>query len=443
MGFPPRIIEPGGKPAAGLAPQPGGDVLVLGLFSLKRLNPLAAVADQAWLSLLNFAVSLAFIWGATKTEYGYYLLLLAPLLLVQGIQNAVVNSPLATFLPATAEVDKENLRATAVSLHIYLAIGCGVLGLMGLVVYSQLTNLHVDASLLAGFTLAIIGTVARESQRSFAYVDGQGFRALGGDLVYGTVLLAGVGLAVSGSALSAGVVLLLTGIAGLIPLLTKATQFAGLQIYAAPIRKFWSCGRWALPSVIVTWVSLSSYPYFAEQKLGLSAVADIGAARLFLVPIGLMMTAWANWYRPRISGWLAAGDVRAVVALTNKSLLAGLACIALLFVALPFVYPLIERFLGASYQGLQSLVLMWLLFFSISLMRNIYMATLMTDAAGYRTLHHITWLALAISLPGFVLFSGNGAVWVVGVLCVVELVQLALVAAKARQYWVRPPAEIR
>lgn len=407
------------------------------MFSLKRLNPLAAVADQAWLSLINFAVSLAFIWGATKAEYGYYLLLFAPLLLIQGIQNAIVNSPMATFLPAAAEADKKNLRTTAVSLHIYLAIGCSVLGFLGLLAYSYLSNLHVDSLLMAGFTLAIVGTIARESQRSFAYVHGQGVRAFAGDVVYGAVLLIGVGLAISGSALSAGIVLLLTGIAGLIPLLTKATKFTGLQTHADPIKQFWSCGRWALPSVIVTWISFSSYPYFAERSLGLSAVADIGVARLFLMPIGLMMTAWANWYRPKISAWLAASDVQSVARITHKSLLAGWAFMAVLAAALLFIYPFLERFLGEQYQGLQPMVLMWLLFFAISLTRNIYMATLMIDAYGYKILHHITWLALALSLPGFILLSPNGALWVVGVLCAVELIQSVLVIGKARQYWKR------
>lgn len=408
------------------------------MFSLKRLNPLAAVADQAWLSLLNFAISLAFIWGASKTEYGYYILLMAPLLLIQSIQNALVNSPLTTFLPAAAEADKPNLRNTAVSLHIYLALVCGALGAGGLMIYGQAAELHIENLLLVGFVLAIVGTIARESQRSFAYVQGQGVRALAGDIVYGTVLLAGIALVLAGDQLSASLVLLLTGIAGLVPLLSKVAAFHGLQTHAEPMRQFWSCGRWALPSVVVTWINLSSYPYFAEGALGLSVVADIGAARLFLMPIGLMMTAWSNWYRPRISGWLATGNVGAVAQITRRGLLGGWGLLAALAVLLVFAYPHVEPLLGARYQGLQPLVLVWLLYFAISLARNVYMATLMTDAQGYKILHHITWLALALSIPGFVLLSHNGAFWVVGVLCAVELAQALMVVIKAKQYWKRP-----
>ncbi len=404
---------------------------------IKRLNPLAAVVDQAWLSLLNFAISIAFIWGATKTEYGYYILLLAPLLLIQSLQNAIVNSPLATFLPSAADAEKTRTKATAASLHIYLGLVCGVLGFMGLWVYGLITRTHIDILLLSGFTLAIAGTIAREAQRSFAYVQGQGLRALAGDLLYGLVLLTGIAMALAGSDLSAGIVLLITGVAGLAPLITKMAKFEGLQTHAGPLREFWSCSRWALPSVIVTWLNLSSYPFFAGKALGLSAVADIGAARLFLMPIGLMMTAWSNWYRPKISGWRAAGNIRAITSVTNRSLQVGLAGMIMLAAVFMFAYPWIETFLGDQYQGLQTLVLMWLLFFSISMVISIYTATLMTDAAGYKVLHHITWLALALSLPGFILLSHNGALWVVGVLCAVELLQAVLVISKARQYWKR------
>lgn len=442
MRYPSRATELGRQRVARIDRQGLSDSLHFNMISLRRLNPLAALIDQAWLSLLNFSISLAFIWGASKTEYGYYILLLAPLLLIQSIQNAIVNSPLATFLPAATEADKPNLLITAASLHIYLALMCGVLGGLGLMVYGQVVELHVESLLLAGFVLAIAGTIARESQRSFAYVQGQGVRALVGDLIYGMVLLAGIALALAGGQLSAGLVLLLTGIAGLVPLFSRIGGFSGLKTHAEPMRQYWSCARWALPSVVVTWISLSSYPYFAEHALGLAAVADIGAARLFLMPVGLMMTAWSNWYRPRISRWLASGNVGAVTEITRRSLLAGWALLAALGVLLASAYPLVEPLLGEQYLGLQPLVLMWLLYFAIGWARPVYTATLMTDARGYKILHHITWIALGLSLPGFVLLSHNGALWVVGVLCGVELMQTAFVIAKARQYWKRPEVQV-
>ena len=61
---------------------------------------------------------------------------------------------------------------------------------------------------------------------------------------------------------------------------------------------------------------------------------------------------------------------------------------------------------------------------------------------GSQSPHHITWIALAVSLPAFVLLSQNGALWVVGVLCAVELMQTVFVIVKARQYWKRPEVQV-
>lgn len=402
---------------------------------LKRLNPLAAVADQAWLSLLSFAIALAFIWGADKIEYGHYILLTTPLLLVQSIQNALVNSPLATILPAAESAAHMQLKSTAISMHLILGGAAALLGGIALFIYGQLTEFEADSLLIAGFSLAIMGTIAREAQRALAYADRTGTRALSSDLVYGSLLLAALSAAVVGNKLTAAVVLAATGFAGLAPLLLRVAAVRGLTIHSGSLRQFWSCGRWALPSVLATWVTLSSYPYFASTHLGVAAVAEIGAARLFLMPIGLITTAWGNWYRPRISRWFTDGDLVSIRRATSTSLGVGALAMSLTAILLFFVYPIVEPLLGPQYQGLQHLVLVWLIYFAIALARNIFMATLMVDANGYRFLHHVTWVALAVAMPSFMLFSANGTIWIVGVLCAIELFQLIVVATKAKGYW--------
>lgn len=402
---------------------------------LKRLNSIAAIADQVWLSLINFAIALAFIWGAEKTEYGYYLLLTAPLLFFQSVQNALINSPLATILPASEPNLQSPLRHSAVAIHVFLGGMGALLGGVGLLIYGQVSDFRPDALLVGGFSIAIMGTIAREAQRAFAYANREGSRALLADLVYGFFLLAALGGAVAGKILTAAVILAATGLAGLAPLLPQITKHPVFRIHTESALQLWSCGRWALPSVLATWISLNSYPYFASTCLGVNAVAEIGAARLFLMPIGLLTTAWSNWYRPRISQWFSEGDVRSIRRITKKSL--GITALVMSVIALflVFGYPLAEPFFGAQYQGLRSLVLIWLLYFTLALARNIFMATLMVNVNGYRTLHHVTWVALALAVPSLALFSENGTVWIVGVLCVVEFLQLMIVASKAKGYW--------
>lgn len=408
---------------------------------LKRLSSIAAIADQAWLSMINFAIALAFIWGAEKAEYGHYILLTTPLLLVQSIQNALINSPLATILPASAPESHLPLKHSAVAIHIFLAGAGALLGAVGLFIYGQASGFNPDALLIGGFSLAILGTIAREAQRAFAYANREGTRALLADLVYGVFLLTALGAAIGGKTLTAAVVLAATGLAGLVPLLPQLTKLQGVRICQKSTLQFWSCGRWALPSVLATWISLNSYPYFASIKLGVDVVAEIGAARLFLMPIGLVTTAWGNWYRPRISQWFAEGDILSIKRTTKASL--GITALAMFAIALLlfFGYPIAEPLFGSQYQGLQRLVLIWLLYFTLALARNIFMATLMVDANGYRTLHHVTWIALALAVPSLAIFSVNGAASIVGVLCAIEFLQLIIIASKANGYWKKFGAE--
>ncbi len=283
MGASQRTMSLSGQREAKSESRERGDEVRAHMVSMRRLNPLAAVADQAWLSLLSFTISLAFIWGASKSEYGYYLLLVAPLMLVQSIQNAIVNSPLATFLPAADEKAKPALRRTAVSLHIYLAFSAAVLGGVGLAAYEHWTGLKVDILLLAGFSFAIVGTIAREAQRSFAYVQGQGIRALAGDLAYGTALMAGIAWAILSDQLTAGIVLMLTGLAGVLPLWQScdlSETADSPRVHASILVR-----ALGLAILVVTWANLSAYPYLPTRLDWM--LWRISAARLFLMPVGL------------------------------------------------------------------------------------------------------------------------------------------------------------
>lgn len=405
-----------------------------------RLNPLGAIADQAFLSLLGLTVSMILITTVSKQEYGYYVLLGSMLLLVQSIQNALINSPVATLLPASGPETKEALKRTAVTLHMILA-GAGAL-LAGVLLWGYLrvtgdAGEVVRTALCLGFALAVMGTVIREAQRSLNYVQGQGIQAFLGDLVYGALLLAGLGLAAWNRVLDAATALALTGLAATLPLLGRVGGMQGAPIHRPSMTSIWSCARWALPSVLLTWINLTSFSTVAAYFAGLAAVADLGASRLFVMPLGLLATAWGNWYRPKFSGWLPAGDVVSVRRVTNVSSAAAIVFSVVLTLVLLTGYPWIEPLLGAEYSGLQALVLAWLVYFTLAFVRNVYMATLMTDPGGYRILHHVTMFAVLGSVPCYLVFAERGPLWIIGTLCVVEVLQLALIVPRARHYWER------
>lgn len=396
---------------------------------------IASAIDQALLSALNLAISFAFIRFAAKDEYGIYLLLMTPLYLILGIQNALVLSPIATVFPSALEKDKETVYATAMGAQLLFVSATAVIGSIGLAAYWYIAQGDLDAILILGFGLAIAGVCTREGARTLFYTRSNAVGALKSDFIYSLGLMIAIGLLCYFRVLKSDSALLATGIAALWPYIFKYSKWSLFLLDKEVLIKFWACGRWALIGVLVTWINLNAYPLIVGISLSTAAVADINVARLFLMPVGLCATAWANLYRPRISGWASQNQMRRIKEITLKSLLLGLLLLGIFTLAIASGYPYIQILLGSKYHGLLPLVIMWSIFFGVSLARNMLMATLMTEPNGYRELQSVSWFALIVSLSGLWLFSSKGAGWVIGVLIAVETVQLILIGIKASRRW--------
>lgn len=394
--------------------------------------------DQALLSALNLAISFAFIRFAVKEDYGIYLLLMTPLYLILGIQNALVLSPIATVFPSAQTDEKECVYTTAVAAQLIFVSSSAVICGFGLTAYWYLVHGTIDAMLILGFGLAIAGVCAREGVRTLFYIRSNALGALKSDFMYGFGLMLSIGGLSYFRVLTPANALFATGVAALWPYALKVSRIRTLVLNKTILVKFWACGRWALVGVLVTWINLNAYPLIVGISLSTAAVADINVARLFLMPVGLCATAWSNLYRPKISGWAARNQLKEVKRITLKSILVGMSLLGLFTLVLAQGYPFIEEILGPAYSGILHLVLLWSGFFAVSLARNMLMATLMTEPSGYRELQTVSWFGLIVSLTGLWIFSSYGSKWVVGILIAVETVQLVLIAFKVTRRWSHP-----
>lgn len=395
----------------------------------------ASLLDQAWLSVLNLAISFAFIRFATKDDFGVYLLLMTPLYLILGVQNALILSPLTTIYPSSASREKPDVLRTAIASQIAFVSLSALLSSIGLASYWYIAHGTVDLALTFGFGLAIAGVCARESVRTLFYVKNNAMGALSSDVTYGVGLLLFIAVLCYMSLLTPQTALVATGIAALWTYIFKSSSLQHLRVDRKILASFWGCGRWALVGVLVTWINLSAYPLIVAHMLSNSIVADINVARLILMPVGLCATAWSNIYRPKISALAIDGQLSSVGKLSIKSIFFGVSALSLFTVALVGAYPYIELILGKAYSGLLPLVLFWSLFFALNISRTILMATLMTAERGYKQLQGISWVALCVSLTGLWLLSPRGALWVIGVLIAVEMVQCILIGITALRWW--------
>lgn len=401
-----------------------------------RVGSVAAL-DQAWLSAINFAVSIAFIRWGEKTEYGMYLLFLTPIYLLQGVQNALFLSPFATLFKARPVEQRAPVLQVLIWGQVVYALLIAILGCVGLIVYQLATGEAVDFAIDIAFPLAMLGFIAREGMRSAQYVQGYAERALIGDLVFGIILLSSTAASVFNGSVTAVWMLVATGVAGLLPLFLSALR-SGWCVISLPkkeLQEFWYCGRWALIGAGLTWVNLNFYPYIVAAAFGVEAVAEINAARLFMMPIVLCLPAWSNLVRPKFSHWFAEKQVERLVDVSKRSVIAGILALAAYVGVLLSTYPWLEGYLGPAYFGLTHLVLAWAVFFFFSLLRTIFMATLMVDEAGYKKLSLVSVISLILLAPIMGAAVQFNSLWVVIGLAMIEMVQMLIVFKMTKAYW--------
>lgn len=392
---------------------------------------IAAALDQALLSAVSLGVSVAFIKFGSKDAYGLYVMLLAPVLLVHGVLNALLLSPFATLHPQQESGAAQDMLLTARGAILSASAVLACVGVVALLGYLSANDAVPSPVLLVAFGCALLGVGLREGARSISYVVGRTTAALLITSAYTLTVLVGVGFAITFGSLSHSSALAITGIASICVAAPSLLLQLRLNLSTKHLAAFWACGKWAVVGVVVTWVNLSAYPLIVGFFQSPEEVAEISAARLFMTPVALWIAAWSNVNRPRIARLARAGNKTAIDSLVRSAIGQGVVGTAALTFLVFFAYPFVESWLDRAYAGLMPLISVWALFFAISLTRTFLMAQLLTDADGYRFMQQVSWVALFVSTVGLLVFSRFGVIQVIAVLVAVEAVQLAMVARRA------------
>lgn len=396
---------------------------------------IASAADQAWLSLLSFIVSYVFIRFASKEDYGTYILLLTPLYLVLGIQNSLILSPATTVVPCYPKENQAVVLATSKSLIFFFSLLGSLIAAGVLTIYLIQAKIEFNFLLILAFAIAVVGLCGREGSRSLFYITANPFAALWADLRYGVLLLIAIFLLSITSNLTPASALLSTGFAALVPFVLRQSLKLKLNIDRNVANEMWKCGRWAVVGAIVGWINTSAYPLIVASTLNINAIADITAARLFLMPIGLSITAWSNLNRPVVSTWAAEGRIKEIKVFSLRWIVTSVVSIGLLAIIITALRPYLPLVLGQSYSNIFPIILLWTVFFAVNACRTILMASLLVNAEGYKKLQAMNWVSLIISMVGLLTLSEHGAVWTVGVLIAVELTQFVQIATKVSKFW--------
>ncbi len=396
-------------------------------------SSLVGAVDQGLLSIFNLAIGVAFIKFSSKVEYADYTLATNALLLFQSVQAAAVNSPIITL--ASGATDPRHLAAVQCVGHLVQRRFVAGLAVSSLFVASLAHAAdHTDwAWLLLSCGVAAMGMLLREYRRAQQFLRGDPWGALLADATY--VAIAGTGIAALSwlaGHVSAVTVLTMVGVAGVLAGIASrrdrqptATGASSNDELRAARQAIWSCAKWALPSVVNSWLYANAFLFLVERLISKDAVADLSASRLLLVPLSLLVVGWSAAFRPRAGRWLVAGDVDQIHRVAVRSAVAfalgGIAYGGLLFLLLPLLQ---QGLLGAKYRSVGSLAPVWLLFFSVTAVRTVGMSAMLTHATAFKTLYHYGWVALAVALAGVWATASRGSLS--GVVFALVLAELAL-----------------
>ena len=254
------------------------------------------IFSQGLLSISNFLIGILIARQASKTEYGIFVVAFSIIMIFISVQNALVNSPLIVLLPnKKGRLKEEFLSGKAIGQwFVFLP-----LILVGVIIYSYFQfvskNLPVVFVLLA-LLITIPAALWREFIRVVNFYNRRINIILIMDSVFVVSILSGIVLIGFRGSLSGakaifliGIFYLIVGILGQI-LSKQHYQYNRIWIKNA-FRETWKYSRWALLGGISTNLRGYGYVYIISLTLNLEHTANLSAARLLLMPFGVLINS--------------------------------------------------------------------------------------------------------------------------------------------------------
>jgi O-antigen/teichoic acid export membrane protein len=362
------------------------------------------VVDQVVLSGANFIVGLLLIRMTSDADYGMFVLVQSAITLLISGQMAWLSSPLAVLAPVKAPaVRRLMVGAVESSQRRFLrraAAAALVVPVVGYFVHfwTGLESLVVALGIAACWT-----ALRREYLRGALLIYARPHAMLLADLVNVAVLLAGALIAVYGpkpAVVWAVAALVASALAGETAARRSLAKDPGLATGDAS--PFWKEMRplavWATVGAMTYWIYNQSYNYVLASRIDLTAVADVNAARLLLMPTIVLTVGVKTLLVPTAATWLAESSVGRLI---RRLLLfaTGIAVIDVVYCLVLWVFRdlLSHDLMHKTIANRDLLLLLWAALSLIALYRDLLQTGLFA-LRKFRSLAGVTAVSAAASL---------------------------------------------
>jgi O-antigen/teichoic acid export membrane protein len=347
--------------------------------SLLRLFS-SAIADQVLLSAASFIGGVLMLRRVSDADYGLYVLVTSALLLITGMQDALISSPMLVIAAKRKAPERLGMSVALLRRQYVFWLPLVPAALLALIMVYWRGHSYAATAGMLTIAVALL-FMAREHLRQMLLLYNMPGLLLTADAVYALVFLGGIYTATR-SRLPVHVAIVGIGTAALLSTSTSTNLFRrvvgwGGYTYHGALREVWRLGKWGLAGCILTWLHSQGFYYLLAALKGADMIAGVAAARLLLMPINLLFAGVGQLLLPMASGWQERNGTHEVVRRMAAigALTFGAALCYFSFVWL-FRTWIVANIFRHPVDSLNPLLLMWGTAFLVTTLRSFAMVVL-------------------------------------------------------------------
>lgn len=398
-----------------------------------------SIVDQAMLSAFNLGLSLLLIARVSPSEFGAFTYVLAVLLVLSSLRNALVAVPIGVWLPGRPQAAQDEVLATLLKFDHALRIAILPIA-AGLIAVVGTDPLYLGPALCVCFLW-----LWRETQRDLSFTLRMAERALLLDAIsVGSSIVAILFL----WRLLPPVPAVLAGIAaGHAVAIASAGHRVAQESFATALAgygRFWQESRWTLFGAATTEAQFRGYVFAVQAFRGGDTLGAVQAGRALMGPLPLLASAWSRAARPEMTAALVenrVADARRILLLGT----AGVLFLSLLYLLVLYVaWPVIETYLfKGRYPEIGMLTIGWGLATLVGML-DLCLSAYLQAARKFRGLAFASLAAAVVSGCALLVLATNvPAAYAIGAVALGELVALVWVIALIATVRPEPAEEAR
>ncbi|GEM_PF-6366566 len=389
--------------------------------------------DPVFASAAVFAIQGAVLISASKVEFATFSLSYSYVIMGQAVLSSLFGGPLVTLLGKISN-DVERCAVGEAILRMQLLVS----SLVALVILVVALVLNVELLILLLVLTSFIGLSYRDALRSVLAA-----RNLFQDsLILSTAFAVMVTCGIAVILMSFDHVTVVTGLAVLAACAALSCSpyiIAGLTKAGVPLGKYLhslaGMAVWSLPGAIIIWLQNSFYLTLVALNLSLSAVGEISAARMLIMPILIVTSGVLRLFQVHASRRINDTGLDATL---KGAWVPVLICLAtgLIIASVCFVLDrsVIHNWMPTGHPHILLLAGAWILFAMATTVRGIY-SSLFQAMGRYREIFTYNAALLPLVLAGVALAPrAIGLVGAILPMIIGELLLFGLLVWRARKY---------